>query len=183
MISRGERYPDTGGIDFAKSLKKKESTADIPVIMLTARGEEADKVRGFEAGIDDYISKPFSIRELIARIHAVLRRSRSIDEDSQRIQVDKLQIEPQMHRVSANGREIRLGPKEFRLLHYLMRRKERVHSREQLLDRVWGEAVYVEERTVDVHIRRLRKALAVEDCDRFIQTIRGSGYRFSGKPV
>ena len=174
--------PGQNGIAFASLLKKHRETASIPIIMLTARAEEADKLQGFNAGVDDYLSKPFSIKELLARIHAVLRRTqKSIEAISKTLKVADLVVEIETHRVKANGHDIKLGPIEFRLLRYFMESPERVHSRGRLLNRVWGETVYVEERTVDVHIRRLRKALAVEQYDRFIQTVRGAGYRFSSK--
>ena len=169
--------PDMSGLEFTRWLKKNESTRDLPVIMLTARAEEEDKVRGLEVGADDYVTKPFSPRELIARINAVLRRSGSGEEEL--IQADGLELDAASHRVRADGGEVALGPTEFRLLRFFMTHRERVYSRDQLLDRVWGGNVYVEERTVDVHIRRLRKALEERGYDRFIQTVRGAGYRFS----
>lgn len=170
--------PDQSGLELTRALKKDESTREVPVIMLTARAEEEDKVRGLDGGADDYVTKPFSPRELLARIKAVLRRSGggTGDED---ISADGLVLNPASHRVSADGRDLSLGPTEFRLLHFFMTHPERVYSRSQLLDRVWGGNVYVEERTVDVHIRRLRKALEPCDYDRFVQTVRGAGYRFS----
>ena len=170
--------PGTSGIDFARILRRSERTRLIPIIMLTARTQETDKVTGLEIGADDYITKPFSPRELIARINAVLRRL--IPEASDEvIEIDGLRIEPVNHRVSAGNKEIELGPTEYRLLHFLMTHTERVYSRSQLLDRVWGDHVFVEERTVDVHIRRLRKALQLAGKDDWIQTVRGAGYRFS----
>lgn len=168
--------PGMSGIELARRLKRDEVTRDLPVIMLTARGEEDDKVRGLEAGADDYISKPFSPRELIARIRAVLRRSGEPGLD-ERLEFDGLVLDPVAHRVSSHDQPLDLGPTEFRLLRFFMAHPERVYSRGQLLDRVWGGNVYIEERTVDVHIRRLRKALGAYD--RFIQTVRGAGYRFS----
>lgn len=170
--------PGMSGIDFARILRRSERTRLIPIIMLTARTQETDKVTGLEIGADDYITKPFSPRELIARINAVLRRL--IPEASDEvIEIDGLRIEPVNHRVSAGNKEIELGPTEYRLLHFLMTHTERVYSRSQLLDRVWGDHVFVEERTVDVHIRRLRKALQLAGKDDWIQTVRGAGYRFS----
>ena len=169
--------PDMSGLEFTRWLKKNESTRDLPVIMLTARAEEEDKVRGLEGGADDYVTKPFSPRELIARINAVLRRSGNGSEDV--VAADGLELDAASHRVRADGNEVSLGPTEFRLLRFFMTHRERVYSRDQLLDRVWGGNVYVEERTVDVHIRRLRKALEGRGYDRFIQTVRGAGYRFS----
>ena len=173
--------PDMSGLEFTRWLKKNESTCDLPVIMLTARAEEEDKVRGLEGGADDYVTKPFSPRELIARINAVLRRSGN--GAGEVVQADGLELDAASHRVRTDGSEVSLGPTEFRLLRFFMTHRERVYSRDQLLDRVWGGDVYVEERTVDVHIRRLRKALEGQGYDRFIQTVRGSGYRFSTRKV
>jgi two-component system phosphate regulon response regulator PhoB len=170
--------PDSSGLELTRWMKRGEDTREVPIIMLTARAEEEDKVRGLEGGADDYVTKPFSPRELLARINAVLRRSHggSVDEA---IKADGLILDPASHRVRANGDDVSLGPTEFRLLSFFMAHPERVYSRGQLLDRVWGGNVYVEERTVDVHIRRLRKALESSRYDRFIQTVRGAGYRFS----
>lgn len=173
--------PGQSGIEFAKLLRRRKETAHLPIIMLTAKAQELDKLASFDVGVDDYITKPFSIRELLARIHAVLRRIDGDKKENQRLQVQHLVLEPELHRVMANSNMIKLGPTEFRLLHFFMRNPERVHSRGQLLNQVWGETVYVEERTVDVHIRRLRKALAEDGYDRFIQTVRSAGYRFSEK--
>lgn len=170
--------PGMSGIDFARRLKTDAYTKDIPLIMLTARGEEQDKVKGLETGADDYITKPFSPRELNARIKAVLRR-RAPQMTDEPVAVGGLKLDPATHRVSAHEQELELGPTEFRLLHFLMTHPERVHSRTQLLDKVWGNQVFVEERTVDVHIRRLRKALEPSRHDELVQTVRGSGYRFS----
>ncbi|WJW75073.1 phosphate regulon transcriptional regulator PhoB [Thiohalobacter sp. IOR34] len=170
--------PDMSGIELARRLKKDELTAGVPIIMLTARGEEEDKVRGLEAGADDYVTKPFSPRELVARIKAVLRRVAG-EAGEQPIEFEGLVLDPLGHRVSAHGKPLEMGPTEFRLLHFFMTHPERVFSRSRLLDSVWGRNVYVEERTVDVHIRRLRKALQAEGHDRLIQTVRGAGYRFS----
>lgn len=170
--------PGISGIDLARRLKRDEYTRDVPVIMLTARGEEDDKVGGLEAGADDYVTKPFSPRELVARIKAVLRRAHPEAEDSP-IVVDELKLDPGSHRVSAKGDALDMGPTEFRLLRFFMLHPERVYSRSQLLDRVWGRNTYVEERTVDVHILRLRKVLSGHGYDRFVQTVRGAGYRFS----
>lgn len=169
--------PDISGLEFSRSLKRESATRDLPVIMLTARAAEDDMVRGLEGGADDYITKPFSSRELVARINAVLRRTAGTGEEA--IDVQGLCLNPASHRVAAKGREISLGPTEYRLLKFFMTHPERVYSRNQLLDQVWGGNVYVEERTVDVHIRRLRKALEPEGLDRLIQTVRGAGYRFS----
>ncbi len=173
--------PDMSGIELVRVLRRDANTRDIPVMMLTARGEEADKVAGLESGADDYVTKPFSARELIARIQAVLRRSAPVG-DSERVDVEGLSLDQAGHRVTAAGTAIALGPTEYRLLAFLMTHPDRVYSRSQLLDRVWGGNVYVEERTVDVHIRRLRKALEDSGFDRFVQTVRGAGYRFSAQP-
>jgi len=173
--------PGTSGIEFARRLRSDERTRDLPVIMLTARGEEQDKVAGLDAGADDYLTKPFSPRELVARIKAVLRRrAPQMTEDC--VEVEGLRIDPITHRVTGNGRPLDLGPTEFRLLHFFMTHQERVFNRTMLLDQVWGDHVFVEERTVDVHIRRLRAVLETTGHDRLIQTVRGSGYRFSAVP-
>ena len=172
--------PGMSGIDFARKLKTDELTKNIPIIMLTARGEETEKVRGLEAGADDYVTKPFSPRELNARIKAVLRR-RAPQMTDDPIESNGLRLDPVTHRVTGNGSPLELGPTEFRLLHYLMSNPERVHSRSQVLDKVWGDRVFVEDRTVDVHIRRLRRALSVSGHEDLIQTVRGSGYRFSAQ--
>lgn len=170
--------PGVSGIEFARRLRRDEATRDVPIIMLTARGEESDRLRGFDAGIDDYISKPFSVRELVARVQAVLRRAAPQGED-QALRAGALELDPISHRVRAAGEPLRLGPTEFRLLRFFMSHPERVFTRGQLLDGVWGEHVYVEERTVDVHVRRLRKALAPHGHDRLVQTVHGTGYRFA----
>lgn len=170
--------PDVSGLELARALKREAGSRDIPIIMLTARADEEDKVRGLDSGADDYITKPFSSRELLARIRAVLRRA-SPEGEEERLEAGKLVLNAASHRVTADGTSVDLGPTEFRLLRFLMTRPERVFSRSQLLDRVWGGNVYVEERTVDVHIRRLRKALEESGADRYIQTVRGAGYRFS----
>jgi two-component system phosphate regulon response regulator PhoB len=159
-------------------LKKAKDTEEIPVIMLTARAEEQDKVGGLEGGADDYITKPFSPRELLARIQAVLRRTAPAG-GTDIVEIDGLKLDDSSHRVSAGEREIALGPTEYRLLHFFMTHPERVFTRGQLLDRVWGGNTYVEERTVDVHIRRLRKALEPFVLEKLVQTVRGAGYRFS----
>ena len=173
--------PGGSGIKLAKYLKQHEIAKDIPLIMLTARSEEDDKIRGLEAGADDYITKPFSPKELVARIKAVMRRVTPTTKEEP-IVFSGLVLEPVSHRVSSNDEYIDMGPTEFKLLHFFMTHPERVYSREQLLDNIWGTNVYVEDRTVDVHIRRLRKAISVNGHDSFIQTVRGSGYRFSVKP-
>jgi two-component system phosphate regulon response regulator PhoB len=172
--------PGLSGVDFARRLKKEEATRQIPVIMLTARGDEMDKVKGFEVGADDYVTKPFSPRELVARIKAVLRRAAPEVSDKP-IEIGGLWLDPGSHRVTVGGESVDLGPTEFRMLHFFMSHPERVYSRSQLLDKVWGNDVYIEERTVDVHIRRLRKALMMGGHDRLIQTVRGTGYRFSAR--
>jgi len=172
--------PGTSGIELARRLKRDELTRAIPVIMLTAKGEEDHKIQGLDIGADDYISKPFSPRELVARLKAVLRRTYP-DDDKQEITVAGLHLDASSQRVSINGQPADMGPTEYRLLAFFMSHQERAYSRGQLLDHVWGGNVYVEERTVDVHIRRLRKALSLDDHDRFIQTVRGTGYRFSSK--
>jgi two-component system phosphate regulon response regulator PhoB len=174
--------PDTSGLEFTRALKRDRETRELPVIMLTARAEEGDKVAGLEGGADDYITKPFSPRELLARINAVLRRTAAA-EGSERIEIEGLVLDQSSQRVSAGDRTVALGPTEYRMLAFFMTHPERVYTREQLLDRVWGGNVYVEERTIDVHIRRLRKALEEFDYDRLIQTVRGSGYRFSARPL
>ncbi|MER2513325.1 MAG: phosphate regulon transcriptional regulator PhoB [Nitrosomonas ureae] len=170
--------PNMAGIDFARILRRNERTRLIPIIMLTARTQEADKVAGLEIGADDYVTKPFSPRELIARINAVLRRLIP-DASAQAIEIHGLRLDPVNHRVIDGNKEIELGPTEYRLLYFMMLHTERTYSRSQLLDRVWGDHVFVEERTVDVHIRRLRKALHWSGKDNWIQTVRGAGYRFS----
>jgi two-component system phosphate regulon response regulator PhoB len=170
--------PGIGGIELAKRWRADQRTRNVPIIMLTARTDERDKIHGLESGADDYITKPFSPRELMARIRAVLRRrAPEISEES--VSSAGLTLSPSTHRIHANGKPVELGPTEFRLLHFFMTHTERVYSRSQLLDQVWGDHVFVEERTVDVHIRRLRQALEPSGCDALIQTVRGSGYRFS----
>lgn len=169
--------PGTSGVELARRLKKDATTADIPIIMLTAKGEEDNKIQGLEVGADDYITKPFSPRELVARLKAVLRRATPPGVDSP-IDVEGLVLDPVGHRVSNTEGAISIGPTEYRLLQFFMTHQDRVYTRAQLLDQVWGGNVYVEERTVDVHIRRLRKALG-PDHDYLVQTVRGAGYRFS----
>ncbi|NIL93078.1 MAG: phosphate regulon transcriptional regulatory protein PhoB [Woeseiaceae bacterium] len=171
--------PDMSGLELTRMLKRDKENDDIAIIMLTARADEYDKVSGLDSGADDYITKPFSPRELVARIQAVLRRAGADNDET--VSSGVLSLDTAGHRVSANGNEIRLGPTEYRLLKFLMTHPDRVYSRSQLLDRVWGANVYVEERTVDVHVRRLRKALADEAADDYIQTVRGAGYRFSNR--
>jgi two-component system phosphate regulon response regulator PhoB len=170
--------PGTSGLELARRLRKDGLTRDIPIIMLTARGEENDRVSGLEAGVDDYVVKPFSARELLARIKAVMRRSRGDDEEGN-VALGGLRIDGAAHRVFAADTPVAIGPTEYRLLHFFMTHPERVYTRAQLLDQVWGGNVYVEERTVDVHIRRLRKTLEPHRLQELVQTVRGSGYRFS----
>lgn len=172
--------PDTSGLELARQLRRDENTRDIPIILLTARAGESDKIAGLEGGADDYVTKPFSARELLARIQAVLRRSAPAGAQEQ-VAYDGLTLDQAGHRVLAAGRPISLGPTEYRLLAFLMTHPERVYSRGQLLDRIWGGNVDIEERTVDVHVRRLRKALEPSGCDRYVQTVRGAGYRFSAQ--
>jgi two-component system phosphate regulon response regulator PhoB len=172
--------PRMSGLELTRRLKKDEMLREIPIIMLTARGEEEYKVSGLEAGVDDYVTKPFSTRELLARIRAVLRRAGSNTTDVVESAGD-LRMDLGRHCVTAGDAAVTVGPTEFRLLHFFMTHPERVYSRDQLLDRVWGRNAYIEERTVDVHIRRLRKALEPTGHDRFIQTVRGVGYRFSAQ--
>jgi len=174
--------PGMSGVSLARQLRQEERTRQIPIIMLTARSEEADKIAGLEAGADDYLTKPFSPRELLARIKAVLRR-RAPQMTDDPVDVGGLRLEPATHRVFGANKPLELGPTEFRMLHFLMTHPERVHSRAQLLDQVWGDHVFVEERTVDVHIRRLRKALEPSGHDRLVETVRGSGYRFTATPA
>jgi len=170
--------PGLSGIELARRLRGDRRTKAIPIIMLTARADEQDKLTGLDTGADDYITKPFSPRELNARVKAVLRR-RAPQMTDDVVQVGGLRLDPATHRVSAGSEAVALGPTEFRLLHFLMTHPERVHSRTQLLDQVWGDHVFVEERTVDVHIRRLRKALEPTRQDVLVQTVRGAGYRLS----
>jgi two-component system phosphate regulon response regulator PhoB len=173
--------PKMSGVEFARMLRRNSRTQRIPIIMLTARTDENDKVIGLDTGADDYVTKPFSPRELIARIKAVLRR-RAPEALDEAVTMDGLVFDPVNHRVTADSNAVTLGPTEYRLLHFLMTHADRVFSRAQLLDRVWGDHVFVEERTVDVHIRRLRKALEAVGKEALIQTVRGAGYRFSVNP-
>jgi two-component system phosphate regulon response regulator PhoB len=174
--------PGQSGVGLARRWRADPRTRELPIILLTARGEEADKVAGLEAGADDYLTKPFSPKELLARIRAVLRR-RAPQALDDAVHAGRLTLDPAARRVvalhGAGSLEIRLGPTEFRLLHFLMTHAERVHTRTQLLDRVWGDHVFIEERTVDVHIKRLREALSGADCASMIETVRGAGYRFT----
>ena len=174
--------PGMSGLELARRLRGDARTRTVPIIMLTARGDERDKVQGLETGADDYVTKPFSPRELLARIQAVLRR-RAPEATEDAVEIGGLRVDPVSHRVAANGQPVNIGPTEFRLLHFLITHPERVHSRGQLLDQVWGDHVFVEERTVDVHVRRLRAALEPTGLERLIQTVRGSGYRLSAEVV
>jgi len=174
--------PDNSGLELTRQVKRDRDMQELPIIMLTARADEADKVAGLECGADDYVTKPFSPRELVARINAVLRRSLPGGQD-ELVRAEGLTLDQAGHRVVVGEATVGLGPTEYRLLSFFMTHPDRVYSRSQLLDRVWGGNVYVEERTVDVHIRRLRKALEAHGYDRFIQTVRGAGYRFSSRPM
>ncbi|WP_341263423.1 phosphate regulon transcriptional regulator PhoB [Morganella morganii] len=170
--------PGGSGIQVIKHMKRDSQLREIPVMMLTARGEEEDRVKGLETGADDYLTKPFSPKELVARVKAILRRISPMAADDL-IAMNGLTLDPASHRVTSNENPLEMGPTEFKLLHFFMTHPERVYSREQLLNYVWGENVYVEDRTVDVHIRRLRKALEADGHDKMIQTVQGTGYRFS----
>lgn len=172
--------PGQSGLMLAKQWRKQALTKSIPIVMLTARGDEPDKIAGLDAGADDYITKPFSIQELLARIRAVMRR-RSPEAATDTVTVGALQLDAATHRISFDGQELKLGPTEFKLLHYLMKHVERVHSRGTLLDKVWGDHVFIEERTVDVHVKRLREALG--DAAAMVETVRGSGYRLTAKTI
>jgi two-component system, OmpR family, phosphate regulon response regulator PhoB len=172
--------PGVSGVELARELKGAPLTKDLPIIMVTARTEEEDRVRGLNTGCDDYVTKPFSFPELIARIRAVLRRTVPGGE-SEKLTAAGIEVDAAGQRVTVKGTPVRLGPTEYRLLHFFVSHPDRVYTREQVLDRVWGRSVYVEERTVDVHIRRLRKALEPFGCEGLIQTVRGTGYRFSEK--
>ena len=170
--------PGVSGVDFARRLKRGPKTSQIPIILLTGKTEDSDKVRGLDIGADDYITKPFSTKELLARIRAVLRRTRET-ETKDVIEIEALRLDTQTHRVTVEQKPLELSPTEFRLLHFFVTHPERVYTRSQLLDGVWGDHAYIEERTVDVHIRRLRKMLSPHGYDRYIQTVRSVGYRFS----
>ena len=171
--------PGESGLTLAKRWRSQSRTKDVPIIMLTARGDESDRVAGLDAGADDYIVKPFSTKELLARVRAVLRR-RTPEQAGETLTIASLSLDSSTHRVHFAGEPLKLGPTEFKLLHYLMRNAERVHSRSQLLDGVWGDHVYIEERTVDVHVKRLREALA--QAGPMVETVRGAGYRLTAKP-
>ena len=170
--------PGMSGVDLARKLKEVQETSNLPIIMITAKGEEEDMVRGLDSGADDYVTKPFSPRELVARIRAVLRRAVPHKNDEP-VGIRGLMLDPTTHQVTIEEELVEMGPTEFRLLHFFMTHQDRVYSRSQLLDWVWGTNSYVEERTVDVYVRRLRKVLELEQYDKMLQTIRGVGYRFS----
>lgn len=172
--------PGTSGLELTRRLKQDDVTAKIPIILLTAKGEEDNKIQGLEVGADDYITKPFSPRELVARLKAVLRRTDPLA-GAEPIRVRDLRLDPDSHRVTIHDENIELGPTEYRLLEFFLTHQDRVYTRSQLLDHVWGGNVYVEERTVDVHIRRLRKALSIDNHEQMVQTVRGTGYRFSAQ--
>ena len=172
--------PQMSGIDFARVLQKDDRFASIPVIMVTAKSEEANKIKALDTGADDYLTKPFSTRELVARIKAVLRRT-APSSLADILECENLKLDTASHRVTVDGAALELGPTEFKMLKFMMSHPDRVYSRAQLLDYVWGANVYIEERTVDVHIRRLRKALSQHGVEKLIQTVRGSGYRFSSQ--
>jgi two-component system phosphate regulon response regulator PhoB len=180
--------PGKSGVQFARELKSNPATQAIPILMLTAKGEESDKVLGLDAGADDYVTKPFSPKELVARVKALLRRYVLEVVEEKLLILGPMQLDPVAHRLTIrisdnNIKALALGPTEFRLMQFLMANPERVHSRTHLLDNVWGNEVYIEERTVDVHIKRLRAALAPFACDHFVETVRGSGYRITKNPV
>ena len=180
--------PGKSGVQFARALRSNPSTQAIPILMLTAKGEEADKVLGLDAGADDYVTKPFSPKELVARVKALLRRHVFEVVEEKALVLGPMQLDPVAHRLSIrisdnSSKALALGPTEFRLMQFLMANPERVHSRTHLLDNVWGNEVYIEERTVDVHIKRLRAALAPFACDHYVETVRGSGYRITKNPV
>lgn len=180
--------PGKPGVQFAKELRANPATQPLPILMLTAKGEEADKVLGLDAGADDYVTKPFSPKELVARVKALLRRHAPSAVEEKALSVGPIQLDPISHRLTItmpnlSPKSVSLGPTEFRLMQFLMANPERVHSRTHLLDNVWGNEAYIEERTVDVHIKRLRAALSPYDCDRFVETVRGSGYRITKNPV
>ena len=172
--------PGESGLSLAKKWRKDARTKGVPILMLTARGDEADRVAGLDAGADDYITKPFSTKEMLARIRAVLRR-RSPEQAGGSVAIGALLLDASTHRVSYDGQVLKMGPTEFKLLHYFMKNAERVHSRGQLLDKVWGDHVFIEERTVDVHVKRLREALGVAGL--LIETVRGAGYRLTAQPM
>ncbi|MDO8386611.1 MAG: phosphate regulon transcriptional regulator PhoB [Polaromonas sp.] len=171
--------PEQSGLSLAKKWRSQARTKLVPILMITARGDEPDKIAGLDAGADDYITKPFSTQELLARIRAVLRR-RAPEQTNESVTLDALELDAATYRVSYQGQSLKLGPTEFKLLHYLMKHAERVHSRGQLLDKVWGDHVFIEERTVDVHVKRLREALGA--AGNMVETVRGAGYRMTATP-
>jgi two-component system, OmpR family, phosphate regulon response regulator PhoB len=171
--------PAQSGLSLAKKWRSQARTKLVPILMITARGDEPDKIAGLDAGADDYITKPFSTQELLARIRAVLRR-RAPEQTNESVTLDALELDAATYRVSYQGQNLKLGPTEFKLLHYLMKHAERVHSRGQLLDKVWGDHVFIEERTVDVHVKRLREALGA--AGNMVETVRGAGYRMTATP-
>lgn len=171
--------PEQSGLTLAKKWRSQARTKQVPILMITARSDEPDKIAGLDAGADDYITKPFSTQELLARIRAVLRR-RAPEQTNERVKLDALELDAATYRVSYQGQNLKLGPTEFKLLHYLMTHAERVHSRGQLLDKVWGDHVFIEERTVDVHVKRLREALGA--AGPMVETVRGAGYRMTATP-
>lgn len=180
--------PGKSGVQFARELRQNTNFQFLPILMLTAKVAENDKVQGLDSGADDYLTKPFSLKELVARVKALLRRSQSIQGGDAIYQLGPIYLESATHRVRIHRPDVgdlsvTLGPTEFRLLHFLMGNPERVHTRSHLLDKVWGDQTYIEERTVDVHIKRLRAALAPAECDHYIETVRGSGYRITKNPV
>ena len=179
--------PGKSGVQFTKELRASPELQNIPILMLTAKGAEADKIQGLDSGADDYVTKPFSPKELIARVKALLRRNSVLGLGEEVLKLGPMQLDPATHRVTVShpgekDRFVNLGPTEFRLLQFFMSNPERVHTRSHLLDRVWGDQVYIEERTVDVHIKRLRAALSEANCDQYIETVRGSGYRITKTP-
>ena len=173
--------PDQSGVALAKFWRSQDRTRELPIIMLTARAAEDDRVIGLDSGADDYLTKPFSTKELLARVRAVLRR-KTPQALEQSVQANGITLDPSTRRVSCGGVEIKISPTEFKLLHFLMTHPERVHTRSQVLDKVWGDHVFLEERTVDVHIKRLREALKAAGKDDAVETVRGAGYRFNSKP-
>lgn len=173
--------PDLSGTQIIKKIRSNAVQKEIPIIMLTAKAEEADKIEGLDAGADDYMTKPVSLQELHARIRALVRRSHGLN-DEQMIRKGDIALDPENNELKIKGKSVKIGPTEFRLLHYLMRRPERLHTRSHLLDQVWGQGIFIEERTVDVHVLRLRKLLKPYDVDNMVMTVRGAGYRFTENP-
>ena len=172
--------PGESGLTLARKWRGNPRTKRLPIIMLTARGDEPDRIAGLDAGADDYLTKPFSVQEMLARVRAVLRR-RAPELASESVSIGELVLDADVHRVTYRGAALKIGPTEFRLLHFLMQHPERVHSRTQLLDKVWGDHVFIEDRTVDVHMRRLRVSLG--EADKFLETVRGVGYRITSNPT